>query len=167
MEYMDLNNAEITVTTQHLLDGKVNRDYRIDLSDYGDMGEFLCACSDLFPEENDPEYRYIGWDNIPDRLISHEWICPNFFEIRDALEMLDENEREHFIIWSEYFGYDITTDDPHMMVLHYHDIYEAEESEVEVYPEDIFEDDTLYADMSDNISDMRTLLCKILDDNYN
>ena len=34
-------------------------------------------------------------------------------------------------------------------------------------PEDIFEDDTLYADMSDNISDMRTLLCKILDDNYN
>ena len=81
--------------------------------------------------------------------------------------MLNENEIEHFIIWSEYFGYDITIDDPHMMVLHYQDIYEAEEPEVEVYPEDIFEDDTLYADMSDNISDMRTLLCKILDDNYN
>ena len=32
------------------------------MSDYSDMGEFLCACSDLFPEEEDPEYRYAKWD---------------------------------------------------------------------------------------------------------
>ena len=123
MENMDLNNAEVAVTTQHILDGKEYKDYWVQMSDYSDMGEFLCACSDLFPEEEDPEYRYAKWENIPDRLINREWICPNFFEIRDAMERLDENEREYFVTWSEHFGYDITTDDPHMMVSHYQDIY--------------------------------------------
>ena len=48
---MDLNNAEIAVTTQHLMDIKDYRDYWLHLSDYSDMGEFLSACSDLFPGE--------------------------------------------------------------------------------------------------------------------
>ena len=48
---MDLNNAEVAVTTQHILDGKEYKDYWVQMSDYSDMGEFLCACSDLFPEE--------------------------------------------------------------------------------------------------------------------
>ena len=46
---MDLNIAEIAVTTQHLIDIKDYRDYWLHLSDYSDMGEFLSACSDLFP----------------------------------------------------------------------------------------------------------------------
>jgi len=52
---MDLSNAEVAVTTQHILDGKEYKDYWVQMSDYSDMGEFLCACSDLFPEEEDPE----------------------------------------------------------------------------------------------------------------
>ena len=87
------------------------------------MGEFLSACSDLFPGEKEPEYRYPKWENIPDTLVSREWLCPNFFEIRDALERLEEEETEFFISWSRSYGYDITTDDPHMMVSHYHDLY--------------------------------------------
>ena len=51
---MDLNNAEIAVTTQHLIDIKDYRDYWLHLSDYSDMGEFLSACSDLFPGEKEP-----------------------------------------------------------------------------------------------------------------
>ena len=51
---MDLNNAEVAVTTQHILDGKEYKDYWVQMSDYSDMGEFLCACSDLFPEEEEP-----------------------------------------------------------------------------------------------------------------
>ena len=57
MENMDLSNAEVAVTTQHILDGKEYQDYWVQMSDYRDMGEFLCACSDLFPEEVEPEYR--------------------------------------------------------------------------------------------------------------
>ena len=99
---MDLNNAEIAVTTQHLIDIKDYRDYWLHLSDYSDMGEFLSACSDLFPGEKEPEYRYPKWENIPDTLISREWLCPNFFEIRDALERLEEEETEFFISWSSH-----------------------------------------------------------------
>lgn len=89
---MDLNNAEIAVTTQHLMDIKDYRDYWLHLSDYSDMGEFLSACSDLFPGEKEPEYRYPKWENIPDMLISREWLYPNFFEIRDALERLEDGK---------------------------------------------------------------------------
>ena len=49
---MDLNNAEVAVTTQHILDGKEYKDYWVQMSDYSDMGEFLCACSDLFPVQD-------------------------------------------------------------------------------------------------------------------
>ena len=97
---MDLNNAEIAVTTQHLIDIKDYRDYWLHLSDYSDMGEFLSACSDLFPGEKEPEYRYPKWENIPDTLVSREWLCPNFFEFRDALERREEEETEFFISWS-------------------------------------------------------------------
>lgn len=73
------------MTTQHLIDIKNYRDYWLHMSDYSDMSEFLCACSDLFPGEEEPQYRYPKWENIPDILVSREWLCPNFFEIRDAL----------------------------------------------------------------------------------
>ena len=51
---MDLNNAEIAVTTQHLIDIKDYRDYSAALSDYSDMGEFLSACSDLVSRGKEP-----------------------------------------------------------------------------------------------------------------
>ena len=46
---MNLNNAEIAVTTQHLIDIKNYRDYWLHMSDYSDMGGSLGACSYLCP----------------------------------------------------------------------------------------------------------------------
>ena len=34
MENMDLSNAEVAVTTQHILDGKEYKDYWVQMSDY-------------------------------------------------------------------------------------------------------------------------------------
>lgn len=162
---MDLNNAEIAVTTQHLMDIKDYRDYWLHLSDYSDMGEFLSACSDLFPGEKEPEYRYPKWENIPDTLISREWLCPNFFEIRDALERLEEEETEFFINWSRHYGYDITTDDPHMMVSHYHDLYGDTVTEAEE-DADTGEDALIYTGVSSCYCDMLPFRYEIFDDNY-
>ena len=86
---MDLNQAEVAVTTQHLIDMGQEKDNLLQMSDFGDMGEFLCTCSELFPEEETPEYRYTKWEEIPDLLINREWLCPNFFEIREAMEQLE------------------------------------------------------------------------------
>ena len=44
----------------------------------------------MFPEEETPEYRYTKWEEIPDLLINREWLCPNFFDIREAMEQLEE-----------------------------------------------------------------------------
>ena len=162
---MDLNNAEIAVTTQHLMEIKDYRDYWLHLSDYSDMGEFLCACSDLFPGEKEPEYRYSRWENIPDTLISREWFCPNFFEIRDALERLEEEETEFFINWSRHYGYDITTDDPHMMVSHYHDLYGDTVMETEE-DADTGEDALIYTGVSSCYCDTLLFRYEIFDDNY-
>ena len=62
---MDLNQAEVAVTTQHLIDMGQEKDNLLQMSDFGDMGEFLCTCSELFPEEETPEYRYTRWEEIP------------------------------------------------------------------------------------------------------
>ena len=90
---MDLNQAEVAVTTQHLIDIRQEKDNWLQMSDFGDMGEFLCTCSGLFPEEKTPEYRYTRWEEIPAMLINRQWLCPNFFEIREAMEQLDEPTR--------------------------------------------------------------------------
>lgn len=164
---MELNNAEVAVTTQHLLDIHNNTEHWLQLSDFSDMGEFLCSCSDLFPEEEDPEYRYPRWENIPDRLINREWICLNFFEIRDALETLDEGDREYFMTtWSEHYGYDITTDDPHMMVSHFQDLYGNTITESEEDLADIAEDSMIYTGISRNYCDTVSLKYEVFDDNY-
>ncbi|WP_018667000.1 hypothetical protein [Bacteroides gallinarum] len=164
---MNLSNAEIAVTTQHLIDIKENKDHWLYMSDYSDMGEFLCACSDLFPGEREPEYRYPRWENIPDLLISHEWLCPNFFEIRDALERLDEDDTEYFMTWSGHYGYDITTDDPHMMVSHYQDMHGTAVTEPEDDYADTTEDSLIYTGVSSNYCDTLPFRYEVFDDNYN
>ncbi len=108
---MDLNQAEVAVTTQHLIDTRQEKDNWLQMSDFGDMGEFLCTCSELFAEEETPEYRYMKWEDIPDSLINMEWLCPNFFEIREAMEQLEEPDKDCFFDWCDRYGHDISTED--------------------------------------------------------
>lgn len=120
---MDLNQAEVAVTTQHLIDIRQERDSLLRMSDFGDMGEFLCTCSELFPEEETPEYRYTKWKEIPDPLINREWLCPNFFDIREAMEQLEEPDKDFFFDWCDRYGHDISTEDPHLLVAHYLELF--------------------------------------------
>jgi hypothetical protein len=123
MERMNLNEAELTVTTQYMIDISQRTDYNMTLSDYGDMQEFLCCCSELFPQERHPQYRYVSWDNIPSILINREWLCPNFFDIRDAFDQLDDEDLDDFERWCARYGYDLRTDNPHLLVAHYRNMY--------------------------------------------
>ena len=93
---MNLNEAEIAVTTKRLVTVNPKKSYRMELADYCDIDEFHHACATRFPEEAEPEYRYKDWENIPEYMVSSEWLCPNFFEVRDAMERLDEFQQECF-----------------------------------------------------------------------
>ncbi len=117
---MDLNQAEVAVTTQHLIDIRQERDSLLRMSDFGDMGEFLCTCSELFPEEETPEYRYTKWEEIPDPLINREWLCPNFFDIRGGNGAAGgTRQTDFFFDWCDRYGHDISTEDPHLLIAHY------------------------------------------------
>lgn len=120
---MDLNNAEVQVTTSLLLHAGVQEAHLLRLADYGEMDEFHTACAERFPKENNPTYQYQSWENIPSFLINHHWICPNIFEIRDAMEYLDESEYDYFVEWCYYHGHNLATDDANLLVSHFQDIY--------------------------------------------
>lgn len=164
---MDLNRSEVSVTTQHLINIRQEKDNWLLMSDFSDMGEFLCACSDLFPKERHPEYRYLGWEDIPDLLINREWLCPNFFDIRDALGTLNCEDTEHFMAWSGRYGYDLTADDPYMMVSHYLDLYGNHVTWSDDISEDLPANELVYTGVSSNYLDTACHSYEIFDDNYN
>lgn len=123
MDHMNLNEAEVIVTTQYLIDISSDSCHDMTLGDFSDMDEFLCSCSERFPDEPAPEYRYVRWENIPDTLITREWLCPNFFEVRDALEQLEEDDTDCFLKWCGRYGYDLRNDNPYLLVAHYRNLF--------------------------------------------
>lgn len=68
----------------------------LDLSDYSDKEEFYEACRELHKDEEDAEYMFQDWENVPEGLIDESWISENFFALRDAVEDLSDTEQEAF-----------------------------------------------------------------------
>lgn len=165
-EIMNLNEAEITVTTRYLAARQPKRSYRMELSDFCDISEFHHACASCFPEEADPQYRYRNWDNIPEYMVSDTWLCPNFFELRDAMERLDEYEQDCFEQWCVRYGYNLTTDDPHLLVSYFQDSPHARmavSGEEETEPED---DGLAYPGIFSGYPFAANFRYEVFDDNY-
>lgn len=167
MERMNLNEAELTVTTQYSIDMDRNTGYDMTLSDYSDMNEFLCGCSNLFPEEKAPEYRYVRWENIPSILITREWLCPNFFDIREAMEELGEDDAELFENWCAKYGYDLRVENPYLLVAHYRNIFgDMGDSDAKIFLPDTDEDGYSYACFPCDWIDGTLLRQEIFGDDY-
>ena len=113
--------AEIFVETVFSIESYQNNGTWFYMSDYSTMSEFLTDCGSWFSDEVSPEYVYKEWTGIPDALINRTWFCPNFFEIREALQMLDGDSIDGFTMWCRTSGHDIVTDDPLMLVTRYQD----------------------------------------------
>ena len=161
---MNLNDAEVEVTTQREIEKNSQQSDWFQLSEYGDTGEFFNACCSHFTDEKNPIFRYQAWENIPDILINEEWFCPNFFEIRDAMECLEESEVDYFLSWCNYHGHNIATDDTHLLVTNYldnhssHTVMESESMEVS--------DDSIYQSASYSYFDFERYSLDIFSDNY-
>jgi hypothetical protein len=163
---MNLSEAGIGVTIQKEIDNETYAGDWFQLSDYGDMGEFYEACRSYFPEENNPVFRYPAWENIPDCLINKEWFCPDFFEIRDALEQLNESETDYFLSWCDHHGHNIAVDDPYLLVANYqdnHTSYMEFENESAGIPDDTY----LYQNVTNSYFDTERYAMEIFGDNYN
>lgn len=96
MEAATLSEARVYVGTY----GKYNNGSLfgawLDLSDYSDKEDFYEACRELHKDEEDVEYMFQDWENVPENLIGESWISENFFTLRDAVEKLGEPNRKPF-----------------------------------------------------------------------
>jgi hypothetical protein len=163
---MNLSEAGIGVTIQEEIDNEIHAGDWFQLSDYRDMGEFYEACCSYFPEEDNPVFMYPAWENIPGILINEKWFCPDFFEIRDALEQLDESETDYFLEWCDHHGHNIAADDPYLLVANYLDIhtsYMEFENDTTGIPDDTY----LYQNVTNSHFDTERYAMEIFDDNYN
>ncbi len=162
---MNLSEAEVVVTTQKEIDGNTHEGDWFRLSNYDDMGEFYNACCTYFLDEENPTFRYPAWENIPDILINEKWFCQIFFEIRDAVEQLEESDIEYFISWCNHNGHNIAVDDPYLLVANYQEnlipypLFEGDESEIsdEAY---------LYQNMTNSYYDTNRYATEIFGENY-
>jgi len=81
------------------------------LSDYSDRQEFYTACRELHKDEEDPEFMFQDYENIPNGLISECSISDNIFEILEAFENMDENQKEPFLTWCNNDHYNLADED--------------------------------------------------------
>ena len=93
----------------------------LNLSNYSDKEEFYEACRELHKDEEDAEYMFQDYENIPEALISESWISENFFALRDAVEDLSDTEQEAFFVWCNYKSRDLGEEDADDLVRDFRD----------------------------------------------
>lgn len=117
-----INDARICVNTQKRLAQKLPRGKWFPLSDYADRNEFLTACYTYYRRDNSPELRFIGWEHIPEELITSKALSENFFLLREAMEALDESEYAYFLKWCRVRNYRLSEEEPYLLVTRYKEV---------------------------------------------
>ena len=97
MEATTLSAASVYVGTYAKYNNGSLSGAWLDLSDYSDKEEFYEACRELHKDEEDAEYMFQDWENVPEGLIGESWISENFFALRDAVEDLGEEDADDLV----------------------------------------------------------------------
>ena len=97
MEAKVLSEAKVYVGTYAKYNNGSLSGAWLDLSDYSDKEEFYEACRELHKDEEDAEYMFQDWENVPEGLIGESWISENFFSLRDAVEDLSEEDADDLV----------------------------------------------------------------------
>ena len=72
----------------------------LDLEDYADKDDFMEACAELHNDEEDPEFMFQDWEDIPDSLIGESWINEDLWEWLD----MDDDDKEILDAYLSNFG---------------------------------------------------------------
>ena len=139
MEAVTLSEAQIYVGTYAKYNNGSIFGKWLDLSDYSDKDAFLEACRELHKDEQDPEYMFQDYENVPESLISESWLSEKFFEVRDAIEKLSETQQEAFFVWCDHHNSDISEEDADDLVSSFEDDYQGEYKDEEDYACEIVE----------------------------
>ena len=110
------------------------------LSDYENSEEFLKACKELHKDDDNPEFMFQDWENIPDCLICESWLSNNFFTFRVALQELSQPEQEAFMVWIDNGSYDLDKDDCQDLLDSFRDDYYGEYDSEEDFAYELVEE---------------------------
>jgi len=59
----------------------------IDLTDFTDKEDFLAYCAELHKDEEDPEFMYQDYEDIPAAFISESWVSEMLWEMPDDIDI--------------------------------------------------------------------------------
>lgn len=128
---MDIQEAQIYVGTYRKYNEGSLFGKWMQLSDYSDLEEFIEACKELHKDEEDPELMFQDWEEIPEGLINESWLSEDFFEFRDVVETLKNEDQDAFMVWVDFDSQDLANEDPYNLVSKfrsaYHGKYTSEE----------------------------------------
>ena len=108
MERYELSEARIYVGTYAKYNNGSLQGEWVELSDFYDLDGFIEHCAEIHKDEEEPEYMFQAWEEIPEGLIGEGHLEENFFELRDELDRLNDTEKEAFWMWAEGESIDLT-----------------------------------------------------------
>lgn len=106
------------------------------LQDYSDYDEFLKACKELHKDEENPEFMFQDWENIPEGAISESYLNPTIWEAFDAIE----SNYEEFATYCNYMESIRRGDDFADVVERFEERRQGEYSSEEDFAEQVAED---------------------------
>lgn len=123
-----INTSEASVyvgTYRKYNDGSIFGKW-LDLSDYANSEGFYTACKELHNDEEDPEFMFQDYENIPNGLIGECWISDSIFEVLEALGDMDETRKEAFLIWCNNGHHSLSKGDINDLISHFGNDYIGE-----------------------------------------
>ena len=137
---LNITEARVYVGTFHKYNTGSLYGKWLELSDYSDIEEFYSVCKELHADEEYPEYMFQDYENIPNGLISEYSINENIFEVLEAIEDLDMNHREPFLIWCDNRSRDVSTEDIYDLISSFEEDYQGEYDDEEDFAREIAEE---------------------------
>ena len=74
------------------------------------FGRLYAALYEIHEDEEEPEYMFQAWEEIPDGLIDEGHWEENSFELQDELDRLNNTEKEAFWVWADGNNIKLTQD---------------------------------------------------------
>lgn len=111
-----------------------------ELSEFYNKDDFYQACADLHNDEDDPEFMFKDWENIPDGLISECWLSDKIFEVIEKIKSLDDNYQNAFMAYIDYLSYNLNNEDIGSIYNDFEEAYQGEFDSDEDFAQNIAEE---------------------------
>ncbi len=107
----------------------------VDLTDFTDKEDFLAYCAELHKDEEDPQFMFQDYEDIPSAFISESWVSEMLWEMPDDINI--------DALAAFMYNYGMDADDFELFDK-FQESYQGEWDSFELYAEQWFDDVYLY-----------------------